>query len=472
MFPDRRKVIGSIFGWRGLACVMLLLGMCFQSWRVFGEPSSGDYAAVDAVFSKHCVDCHAAQDPEGKLVLENFDGLMKGGELGAAIVPGKSAESLLVRMVEGSFEKDGKKKVMPPGKREKLTPAEIAAIKAWIDAGALPPAVAVARELTVPKIPLRVPARNPVNALAFSSKAGLVAVGRYGEIELRAASDLHLVRTLSGLTGNINAVAFSEDGAEVFAGGGQPACSGEVHSWNVADGSLHLNLKGHKDAIYSLALSPDGKSLATGSYDQKIVLWDAQTGKEIKTLSGHNGCIYGLAFRPDGKILASSSADRTVKLWDTSSGERRDTLSQSQKEIYTVAFSADGRRLYGGGADNRIRVWEISADAGETTNPILYSKFGHEGAILRLAVSPDGKTLLSSADDRTVKLWNATEMTELLSLDKQPDWPPAAAFLSEGRVVVGRLDGSFAVYDAASGKQIANVGPAAAATMAASGSSR
>src|SRR5438552_13171832 len=88
--------------------------------------SAPDYSAVDAILSQHCLDCHAAQDPEHGLVLEDFDALMKGGEAGPAIVPGKSDQSLLIQMVEGRFEKDGKTKTMPPGKRKKLTPQEIA----------------------------------------------------------------------------------------------------------------------------------------------------------------------------------------------------------------------------------------------------------------------------------------------------------------------------------------------------------
>src|SRR5882672_166483 len=103
-----------------------------------GGPAApaNDYSAVDAIFTAHCFDCHAGQDPEAQLVLENFETLMKGGESGPAIAPGKSADSLLVRMIEGRFEKDGKRKIMPPGKREKLSAAEILAIKSWINAGA------------------------------------------------------------------------------------------------------------------------------------------------------------------------------------------------------------------------------------------------------------------------------------------------------------------------------------------------
>jgi tricorn protease-like protein/mono/diheme cytochrome c family protein len=420
--------------------------------------TTNDYSAVDSIFSAHCLDCHAGKDPEGQLVLESFETLMKGGEIGPAVMAGKSGDSLLVQMVEGRFEKNGKKKIMPPGKRAKLTPEQIATIKAWIDAGALPSAVpSTPKELAVPKILPKIQPRNPINALAFASSGKYLAVARYGEVELRSPSNLSVVRTLTGHKGNVNALAFSSDGSRLFAAGGQPAVSGEVRQWKVEDGTLERTLEGHKDAIYSLALSPDGKTLATGSYDQKIKLWDLETGKETKTLSGHNGCVYHLAFRNDGQILASASADRTVKLWDVASGERRDTLTQSLKELYALAFSPDGKQLVAGGADNRIRVWGISEAATETTDPMLHSKFAHEGAILSLMFSSDGKTLVSSADDRTVKVWDSSGMKERLLLEKQTDWAPALAFVSDTTVIVGRLDGTLSSYDVATGKLLASI---------------
>jgi dipeptidyl aminopeptidase/acylaminoacyl peptidase len=424
-----------------------------MTWPIAMKAAARNYAAVDAIFTKHCLDCHAPKDPEGELVLESFDSLMKGGELGAAVIPGKSADSLLVQMIEGRFEKEGKKKIMPPGKRAKLTPAEIAAIKDWIDAGAPAPAVAEARVLNVTRIEPKVVPRRPINAVAYSATAKLTAIAKSGEVELRSDPDLRLIRTLSGSEGNINAVAFSSDGNDLYTAGGQPGWGGDICRWNVAEGkAVKVISSAHKDTIYALALSPDGKVLATGSYDQKIKLWDVATGRELKTLSGHNGCVYGLAFRPDGKILASASADRTVKLWEVESGQRRDTLSQSLKDVYAVAFSPDGKRLFAGGADNRIRVWQISENAAETTNPILHSKFAHEGAILRLVISPDGEGLISCADDQTFKLWDTSTMTQRRVFEKQPDWPSAAAFIGPDQILVGRMDGSLGLYNVSSGK--------------------
>src|SRR5438093_10427439 len=98
--------------------------------------ATNDYWAVDAIFSKYCLDCHEAKEPEAKLVLESFDTLMKGGKSGPVVVPGKSSESLLLKLVQDGIERDGKKIIMPPGKRKKLDAEEIAAIEGWIDVGA------------------------------------------------------------------------------------------------------------------------------------------------------------------------------------------------------------------------------------------------------------------------------------------------------------------------------------------------
>lgn len=409
---------------------------------------AADYRDVHAIFEEHCIDCHGSEEPDGNLVLEDFAGLMRGGENGASVIAGRSGESLLTKFIEGTIEKEGKRKIMPPGKREKLDASEIALVKAWIDAGALPPTETIVRELKVPAIAPKNAPKKRVLALAYHPEQDLLAAAHYGEVAVLPGNMGPIVRTLPGSRGSINDVAFSTDGKFVFAASGENALQGEVKQWNVADGSLVRTYEGHKDILYSLAISPDGGVLATGSYDQKIKLWDTATGKEIKTLHGHNGAVFGLAFRPDGKILASASGDRTVKLWDVVKGERVDTLSQPLKEVYCVAWSRDGRRLYAGGRDNRIRVWEVSESAFETTNPLRESRFAHEGTILRLEFSPDGKSLLSSADDRTVKLWDATTLRERLLFEKQSDWVAGLCFNNSGEIILGRMDGTFGRYDA------------------------
>ena len=300
----------------------------------------------------------------------------------------------------------------------------------------------------MPKITTVSPRRS-IQSLASAATPRLIAIGRYGEVELISAESRFSVRKLAGHRGGVNALAFSQGGKRLFAAGGEPALFGEVRQWNVDDGTLVRTLEGHRDALYSMALSPDGRTLATGSYDQKIKLWDVETGKELRTLSGHNGAVFDLSFRADGKILASASADRTVKLWDVATGERRDTLAQSLKELHTAAFSPDGKRLAAGGVDNRIRIWQISENAAETANPLLESRFAHEGAILKLVFSTDGK-LASSSDDRTVKIWDGAEIRRS-TFSRASRLAVALTFALDNR---WSSDGSTArsIYDAANGK--------------------
>jgi WD40 repeat protein/mono/diheme cytochrome c family protein len=409
------------------------------------------YSEVHAVLAKHCASCHNAKDLKGELNLDSYELLRKGGENGPVLVPGRPADSLLLDLVEHR-----KKPVMPPPKKgEKLKDAEIALLRRWIEAGAPgpKPGEVLSKPVEVPKIEPRVAPRRAVHALAYEPKSKLLAVAQLGQIELRSAETKAVVRTLTGHSGRVNDLAFSADGALLAAAAGEPGVRGELRLWRVSDGSLVRSLRGHEDAVYAVALSPDGKLLASGSYDRDVILWETETGKPLRTLEGHNEAVFDVAFRPDGKILASVSADRTLKLWDVASGQRRDTLAESTKALHAVAWSPDGKAVAAGGVDNRIRIWSVSADASEGTNPIRTSVFAHEGTILKLAWSADGKTLLSSADDRTVKLFAAADGAQKLVLEAQPDWPAAVSFAQDDRLVaVGRLDGSLAFYETATGK--------------------
>jgi WD40 repeat protein/mono/diheme cytochrome c family protein len=439
---------------KSFAFAAFALFACFAGQLTAAE--APDYAKhIAPLFQQYCLDCHGKQDPEGGLVMETHAELMKGGENGAAILPGKSADSLLVKFLEGRSGKEGKNQFMPPGEKKHLEPAEIALVKAWIDAGAKPPAEGAALTLNIPKIAPRVAVVKPINALAHSPAAKLLALGRYGEVELVNADTRAVSRMLTGPRGNVTALAFSADGAQLFAASGDPGLVGQIGHWNVADGTLIRSWEAHPDALYALALSPDGKTLATGSYDQRIKLWNAATGEFLRELKGHNGAINGLAFRRDGRVLASASADRTVKLWDASTGARLDTFSQPLKELYCVAFSPDGKSVVAGGADNRIRLWQVSEKAVEGSNKLLYSRFAHEGNVLRVAFSADGRTLVSSAADKTVKLWNGADVSERMLLEKQTDWVHALALTSDNRLIVGRNDGTLAFYNPESGQALA-----------------
>lgn len=420
------------------------------------------YAQVHAIFAQRCLSCHDSKEAEGDLVMESYASLMAGGENGAVILPGKAQESPLVRQIE----RRDKPFMPPPKKAEKLPENEIATIRAWIDAGAPGPKpgeiVVAAAPATMPHVEVKGTPRRPVQAMVYEPRSKLLAVARLGEVELRSLDQQGVVRLLTGHAGNVNALALTADGSALAAAGGQAGVAGEVRLWNVATGALIRTLVGHKDAIYCVAISPDGQTLATGSYDQKITLWDLKNGKPVRDLEGHNGAVFGLAFRPDGKVLASVSADRTLKLWEVATGKRLDTRPEPLKDQRCVAFSPDGTRVAAGGNDNRIRIWQVGPDAVEGTNPILIAQFAHPGAVLAIAWSHDGKIVVSSADDGTVKLWDANspkEIKPLRTLPAQADWPSALVFVEDKTIAVGRADGSVALYDVQSGKELPRPAP-------------
>ncbi|MBC7856451.1 MAG: hypothetical protein IAF94_23725 [Pirellulaceae bacterium] len=399
---------------------------------------------IHPLFTKYCTGCHSDEDHEGKLSLESYGSLLKGGSKGAAVSPGRADQSRMILVLTGKAEP-----AMPPKDNEKPKPEEIALLRAWIDAGAKGPQGAGPDPtmLVTPQVKLLAPARQVVSAIAVSPLGNVVAIARYGEVELQSLPERKLLFKLGGHRGNVNAVTFSSDGQYVVCAAGEPGLFGEARLWRVADGSLVKVCQGHKDSLYAVRLSPDGLLLATGSYDSTIKLWNTADGKELKSLEGHNGAVYELAFRKDGKVLASASGDRTVKLWDVATGTRLDTLKESLKELYALAFSPDGTRVAAAGVDNRIRVWQVSEAAKEGTNPLLESKFAHDTPVLRLAWSADGKTLVSTGEDRLIKVWNAQELAIRATLERQSDWATGVAVLPAGdEIVVGRIDGTTGSY--------------------------
>jgi len=431
---------------------MLCLAMLIGALPIAGAAAAAapDFQQhVAPLLKKYCVGCHNPADNEGELSLDKYSSLLAGGEHGAIVVPGKSKDSRMILVLTGKAEP-----AMPPEGSDAPSKEEIATLTAWIDGGAKGPAGAEPDPtlLVTPRIKPLKQFPEAISALAYSPDGKQLAAARLDVVELLNLPERTLARKLTGHRGRINSVSFSKDGAQLVVAAGEAGLFGEARIWNVADGTLRRMVQAHSDSMYSALLSPDGRLLATSSYDQQIKLWEAETGRELRTLAGHNDAVFELAFRPDGAVLASASGDRTVKLWNVADGQRLDTLGQPLKEVYCVTFSPDGRRVVAGGVDNRIRAWQISADAKENTNPLLYSRFAHEGPVVKLAWSADGKTIVSAGEDRSLKVWDAETLVERRELERQSDWAGALAISPDGKAIaVGRLDGSLAMYEIESG---------------------
>jgi len=423
----------------GILSICLSLSTFGTAWAAESPDFNTD---VQPLFRKYCNSCHGVNEPEGGLVLQDFARTMKGGEDGVVVVAGKSDQSRLWQRVVAQDETH-----MPPKDQPAPTKDELVIIKAWIDAGAKPPTGGLAAVgLTTPKIVPKTKLRAAVTSIAASPNDKWVAVARTHTIEIQSAAGEKL-KTLAGHTGTINDVRFSKDGQWLSVAAGEIGLTGEATLWRVSDWTRGPVFRGHRDALYSAQVSPDGKTLATASYDRDLITWEMATQQQLKTFSGHNDAIYSLAFSPRGNLLASASGDRTVKLWDTASGQRLDTFSQPAKDQSTVVFSPDGQYVVAGGVDCRIRVWQISETGKEGTNPILYARFAHEGPILKVAFSPDGGLLASSSEDKRIKIWETRTFTQVAALDRQTDWASAITFSADNRrLLVGRMNGDFQSY--------------------------
>ncbi|MBT9311406.1 WD40 repeat domain-containing protein [Leptothoe kymatousa TAU-MAC 1615] len=146
-----------------------------------------------------------------------------------------------------------------------------------------------------------------------------------------------------------------------------------------------------------MSFSPDGQTLASGSEDGTVKLWD-RSGRELQTLEGHSGWVWSVSFSPDGQTLASGSSDGTVKLWDRS-GRELQTLEGHTGTVSSVSFSPDGQTLASGSSDGTVKLWDRSGRELQTLE-------GHTDWVWSVSFSPDGQTLASGSDDGTVILWN------------------------------------------------------------------
>jgi WD40 repeat protein len=389
-----------------------------------------------------CVGCHdGGDDSKGGLNLLSYEALMEGGNSGAVVVPGKPAESLLVKLLLGK-----EKPRMPPADSRQPKPEEIERIVKWVEGGAKgasPNASPATREITARPVPLKVAVSAPVAAVAQSADGKWLAAAQYQNVLLFDARSLKLLRTLEGAKNPMNGLAFDARSARLAAAEGQPGVAGALHVWDLATFERQT-LAGHADSIYGVQFSADGQTLLSYGYDRVLITWDLQLGKPKQTLKSHTGAVFGAAYSPDGNIIASVSADQTIKLWNAASGARLLTLTEPTKGLYAVAFHPRGQELAAAGIDKMIRLYEWNG----TQARLKRASFAHDASILALAYSPDGATLYSSSEDRRIKAWDAAEMRETRTFEDLPDWPLAMVPLADGaQLAVGFYHGELVIYD-------------------------
>jgi WD40 repeat protein len=237
-----------------------------------------------------------------------------------------------------------------------------------------------------------------IKNIRFSPDGKLIGTASWdGTVKIWTV-DGKLLRNFTEHKRPVNGLAFSPDSKAIALGGyGDENGNNLWMLWDI-NGKARTIL-GHSDQIYRLAFSPNGKIVATASWDRSIKLWNAVDGKLIRTLDGkHNSWILGLNFSPDGKMLVSSSQDKTAKIWSVE-GNLLYTLIDHKGDVNDVVFSPNGKIIASASSDQTIKLWN-------TDGMLLRTLRGHNGAVYGVSFSPDGKRLVSASWDGSIKIWN------------------------------------------------------------------
>ena len=387
------------------------------------------------------------------------------------IVPGKPDDSFLFLSCARRVQP-----MMPPKTEDPLTSQEVSLVRLWIAEGAKAPTTMRIKEKIVINLP---PALvTPVRAVAVAPDGKTVAASRGNQVHLfelktvpaakkgekdktewafaRSLLDPQL-KTPAGKPAAaahislVESMAFSPDGKTLVTGSFQ-----ELTIWDVAKGEPRQRIGGFADRVCAIAFSPDGKKFATGggapTEDGEIKVFDAATGKLFTEVpAGHSDTVFAVAFSPDGKLLATGGADKFVKVWELPAEAGKPAKLAKSFEGHThhvmgVGWTPDGKKLASCGADNLVKVWDY--EKGEKLRDLQ----GHKKQVTALVFVGKTAQFVTGSGDASVRMWNADNGGNVRSFAGADDFVYAVGASADGAVIAsGCEDGVVRVYDGKSG---------------------
>ena len=429
---------------------------------------------VAPILKESCFGCHGAKNPKGKLDMTKFESLLKGGIHDEPIEAGNPDKSLIIQVLKA---KDATR--MPPKENsEALPPAKIAVLEQWIKEGAKLDAGIIAgadlqRELRTrwkPPTPFAVyPFPVQINSLAFTPDNKKIVSSGHHELTVWDVESGKLEKRVYTRCRRAMAMVFLPDGKLAVAGG-RPGEEGDVRIYDlnapgktengviVLDGVndpkvMVAKLLESDDEVQCLALSSDGKKMASGGCDRVVNVWDLSPGydkaKLEQSIENHADWVFGVAFSPDGKHLLTCSRDKTAKVWDLTTKESVLTFPDHQNSVTGVAIKSDGKIGFSAGIDNQLRSWNAVGDAG---GKAVKGLGAHNKPILKLVQHPKLPLMATCSEDMTVKLWNPDTGANLKTLSGHTDQVFSVAISPDGTLVTsGTWNGEVKVWKVADG---------------------
>ncbi|MDB9375600.1 WD40 repeat domain-containing protein [Nodularia sphaerocarpa] len=297
-----------------------------------------------------------------------------------------------------------------------------------------------------------------INCLALSSSSEngktspILASGSRGETKLWDLSKGELIETLSeypwivsGRVDEVNSLAFSLDGQTLVTGGADST----IKLWHLGALDLIDILHKHNGMVRCVALTPDGLMLATAGDDRKVLFWDLMQRQVAIALSLDDTAAHSLVISPDGQTLATGSY-RKIKVWQISQLTKGKIIQDSQP-LYTLtghshivsslAMSADGKLLVSGSWDQTIKIWHLE------TGKLVRTLTGHRDKVYAIALSPDKQIIASGSADQTIKLWHLETGELLATFTGHSHTVTALAFTDSGEMLVsGSLDQTIKIW--------------------------
>jgi WD40 repeat protein len=388
------------------------------------------------VLQKNCVGCHQGSMKSAGLDLTSYESFKRGGKQ-------RDGFAQTIRYISGEA-----KPSMPLG--QPLLTAEVVDIfRAWVKLGAPDDSPNIETKLTPAKYSL-----SPVTtALRWSPDGRRLAVSGNGEVLVHGfdGSRFQLEKRFAGRSERILAIAWSQDGNMLVAGGGTPARFGEVQWWDVETGRMLRSAELPNDTVFGASLSPDGSKVAVGCADNTVHVFETASGKELYKIGSHENWVLGTVFSVNGKRLVSVGRDRAAKIMDANLGQFLENANTSQKtELNAVARHPGKDVIVMGGEDRYPYVYSLDRTRNMRVGDdamFVQRLDRQEGVILALDWSSDARLIAVAGAAPKVNLYDAESGKPLGSCAGHEAGIYALAFSPDSKTVAaGGFDGKVRIY--------------------------